>query len=108
MNRFAIALAACALLLAPAAASAQAYPSYVNGEQRLSGRVIEFKPWNLQLDRGPHIVLHPGTVIKPTGLNLANGMYVQVFGHIARDGAFAADEVDLTNGPPPAFRRYGW
>ena len=111
MKRTAIALTACALLLGPAAASAQAYPSYAAGgyEQHLSGRVIEFKPWNLQLDRGPHIVLHPGTVIKPTGLNLQNGMYVQVYGHVARDGAFAADEIDLvTPGPPPAFRRYGW
>ena len=95
-----------AALLAPLAiptiASAQGYE---NSERRFAGRVISFKPWNLQLDNGPHIYLHPGTVIRPTGLNLQNGMFVRVVGHRTTDGNFAADEVTLIPGPPPAFRR---
>lgn len=89
-------------LAAPAASSAQGYE---NNERRLTGRIIESKPWNLQLSVGPHIYLHPGTVIRPTGLMLRSGMWVRVIGHRTADNSFAADEVDLIPGPPPAFRR---
>ncbi len=102
-----IAAAAAAMLLAPAAASAQAYGSY---EHHITGRVIESKPWHLRLDRGPAVVLHPGTVIKPRGLTLQNGMAVRVYGHVAADGAFAADEIDLLPAgrgayAPPSYSR---
>ena len=103
MNRKALLGAALlASLAVPAIASAQGYE---DSEHRLVGRVIAFKPWNLQLDNGPHIYLHPGTVIRPTGLSLQNGMFVRVFGHRTADGNFAADEISLVPGPPPAFRR---
>ena len=36
-----------------------------------------------------------GTVIHPTGMTPQNGMQVRVFGHVASDGAFAADEIDV-------------
>jgi hypothetical protein len=94
--------ALAAILAAPLAASAQAWGG---DEHRFVGRVISFKPWNLQLDNGPHIFLHPGTVIHPTGMTLANGMVVRVIGHRTSDGNFAADEVDLLPAPP-AFRRF--
>ena len=104
MNRKALLGAALVAPLAvPAIASAQ---SLDDPEHRLVGRVISFRPWNLQLDNGPHIFLHPGTVIHPTGQTLENGMYVRVFGHRTRDDNFAADEVDVMPGPPPAFRRF--
>ncbi len=103
MNRKALLGAALLAPLAmPAIASAQ---NYEDTEHRLAGRVISFKPWNLQLDNGPHIFLHPGTVIRPTGMTPENGMFVRVFGHRTKDDNFAADEVDLIPGPPPAFRR---
>lgn len=103
MNRnFVLGAAMVAMIAAPLAASAQVYGS---DEHRFAGRVISFKPWNLQLDNGPHIYLHPGTVIHPVGLTLANGMIVRVFGHRTADGNFAADEVDLLPAPP-AFRRF--
>ena len=113
MNRKALLGATLLAPLAmPAIASAQGYDhdrddrDRDDREHRFTGRVISFKPWNLQLDVGPHISLHPGTVIRPTGLTLQSGMYVRVFGHRTADGNFAADEVNLIPGPPPAFRRY--
>jgi len=93
-----VALAAAALLMAPAVARAD--DGYRNVEQRLYGHVIEYKPWHLLLDRGPHMVLHPGTVIHPTGLNLRNGMSVRVIGHVTADGNFSADEIDLVPASP--------
>jgi len=104
MNRKALLGAALLAPLAlPAVASAQDADDF---ERRFTGRVISFKPWNLQLDKGPHIYLHPGTVIRPVGLTLENGMYVRVIGHRTKDDNFAADEVTLIPGPPPAFRRF--
>jgi hypothetical protein len=117
MNRKALLGATLLAPLAmPAIASAQGYDrdrddrrfdgDRDDREHRLTGRVVSFRPWNLQLDIGPHIYLHPGTVIRPTGLTLQNGMFVRVFGHRTADGNFAADEINLIPGPPPAFRRY--
>ena len=107
MKRLALLGAALLAPLAmPAIASAQDYDRERDDrERRFAGRVISFRPWNLQLDTGPHIYLHPGTVIRPTGLNLQNGMFVRVVGHRTADGNFAADEITLIPGPPPAFRR---
>ncbi len=102
-----IAAAAAAMLLAPAAAQAQPMqPAYASYEQHVTGRVISFEPWHLRLDRGPAMVLHPGTVIKPRGLTLRNGMHVRVYGHIATDGAFAADEIDLMPPEGPSYPSY--
>jgi hypothetical protein len=94
MRNFVLAAAAVAALAVPAAAGA-ASNDYQSVEQHYVGRVISFKPWRLRLDIGPAIVLHPGTVIHPTGTTLQNGMPVRVFGHVAADGAFAADEIDV-------------
>jgi hypothetical protein len=103
MRSLVLAASACAVLAMPGLAGAT--DDYRAVEQRLVGRVISFEPWRLQLDRGPRIVLHRGTVIHPTGLSLQNGMFVRVFGHVASDGAFSADEIDVTAPPPAAW---GW
>jgi hypothetical protein len=105
MKRLLFALAAGAMLLAPAVASASDAESAYNDEHRLIGRVISFEPYNLQLDRGPHVILHHGTVIHPTGLTLRNGMFVRVFGHLTADGRFSADEIDLLRPQGPGWRR---
>lgn len=99
-----LALAAGALLIAPAAAQAND-SSYQNTEQRVFGRVISFEPWHLLLDHGPRMVLHRGTVIHPTGLSLRNGMSVRVIGHVTNDGAFSADQIDLMP-PESAWDRF--
>ena len=109
MIRKALFGAAMATMLAasfalPTVSSAQ--QGYENNEHRLVGRVIEYKPWNLQLSEGPHIFLHPGTVIHPIGMTPRNGMWVRVFGHRTADNNFAADEIDRIPGPPPAFDRF--
>ncbi len=104
------AAAALVLLAAPSLASAQTGPNpqYAGYEHRLVGRVIAFEPYHLRLDRGPAIVLHRGTVIRPRGLTLENGMPVRVYGHVANDGAFSADEIDLLppSRPPGYAPRY--
>lgn len=103
MRAVILAAAACAALAMPTLAGASdEYRSY---EQRFTGRVISFEPWHLQLDVGPRMVLHRGTVIHPTGMTPQNGMQVRVFGHVASDGAFAADEIDVIPPPPPSW---GW
>ena len=93
-------VAALALVLAPGVASAQGY------EHRFIGRVVEFEPYNLQLDRGPHIYLHKGTILRPRGLNLQSGMPVIVIGHEDVNGSFQADEIDLAERTGPIQRRY--
>lgn len=94
------ALTALALALVPGAAGAQGY------EHRFIGRVVEFEPYNLQLDRGPHIYLHKGTVLRPRGLNLRSGMPVIVIGHQDVNGSFQADEIVLADPLGPIQRRY--
>jgi hypothetical protein len=91
VKRSLVGLAALALSIVPAMAGAQGY------EHRFFGRVVDFAPYNLQLDRGPHIYLHKGTVLRPLGLNLQNGMPVLVIGHEDRNGSFQADEIDLAD-----------
>ena len=104
MNRLALGAtlgsAALAIALAPMMALAQGY------EHRFVGRVVDFEPYNLQLDRGPHIYLHKGTVLRPRGLNLRNGMPVIVIGHQDVNGSFQADEIDLADGYGPVERRF--
>ena len=103
-----------AVLVVPAVAPAQTVPapSYAAFEHRIVGRVIAFEPYHLRLDRGPaQIVLHKGTVIRPRGLTLQNGMPVRVYGHLASDGVFSADEIDLLPpsrppAPPPGYGRF--
>jgi hypothetical protein len=97
----ALASAVTVLALTPAIARADGD----DFEHHFTGRVLSFQPYNLQLDRGPHIFLHTGTVIHPTGLNLHNGQVVVVYGHRTDDGNFSADEIDLIPPAPPWYRR---
>jgi hypothetical protein len=79
---------------------------YNNGNRsgQLSGTVSSFSPYNLYLSNGTHVVLHNGTVINPTGNNLAAGERVRVIGNWNQDGSFNANEVDVTgNG---GYNRY--
>jgi hypothetical protein len=98
-----IAFITAALVGLPTLALAQPVEPIYDPEHRLVGRVIQSEPWNLQLDRGPHIYLHQGTVIRPTGITLRYGMVVRVIGHRTDSDTFAADEVDVM--PPGAMYR---
>ena len=68
---------------------------YSNG--RLQGRVTNFSPYNLDINNGPHIKLHNGTVIHPTGTSLQPGETVMVYGHPNGDGTFEADRIDVVS-----------
>ena len=101
MKRYLFGSIVIGLGLVPALANAQSY------EHRFFGRVVQFAPYNLQLENGPHIYLHRGTILRPLGLNLQSGMPVVVIGHEDRNGSFQADEIDLADGPgfePPRRR----
>lgn len=70
---------------------------YGNGNYggQLQGVVSSFGGFSLQLSNGPHIDLHQGTVINPTGTTLQPGMQVQVYGHNEGNGSFAADTINV-------------
>ncbi len=61
----------------------------------ISGVVSSFSAFNLQLGNGPHINLHQGTVINPTGTTLQPGMRVQIYGHSNNDGSYEADQINV-------------
>ena len=91
-------LATIALLALPVAASAQ-MPSYAHPDaEKITGTVTSFDGrFSLQVrdDRGfiDNVQLHRGTIINPTGLTLASGMKVTIYGHA--DGRhFDAAEID--------------
>lgn len=88
--------AVAATLVAPLAASAQDYDGrhHDRDGHQLVGRVVDARPYHVQLDHGPEVFLHDGTVIRPRGLTLRDGMPVRVFGHRTERG-FSADEIDL-------------
>ncbi len=68
----------------------------------------------LRDDRGhvDNVRLHQGTVINPTGLTLASGMSVTIYGH-NRGSVFAANEIDTPYHeryavyPVPVYPYYG-
>jgi hypothetical protein len=68
---------------------------YGGGNGQMSGTVSSFSPYNLYLNNGMHVELHNGTVINPTGTNLAAGQRVRVIGNWNSDGTFNANEVDV-------------
>jgi len=76
---------------------------YGNRSGQLSGTVSSFSPYNLYLSNGTHVVLHNGTVINPTGNNLAAGERVRVIGNWNQDGTFNANEIDVTGN---GYNRY--
>jgi hypothetical protein len=93
------AVAALSTLALPITASADTVPSYAaNGGETIHGRVSSSGgKYDLFVrdDRGyvDHVVLHDGTIINPTGFELASGDTVTIFGR--DDGhVFQADEID--------------
>ena len=76
---------------------------YGNRSGQLDGTVRSFSPYNLYLSNGTHVVLHNGTVINPTGNNLASGERVRVLGTWNQDGTFNANEIDVTSN---GYNRY--
>ncbi|MFN2461395.1 MAG: hypothetical protein ABR591_12010 [Candidatus Velthaea sp.] len=68
---------------------------YGNGSSQIDGVISGFSSFNLDLNRGPHVHLHQGTVINPTGTTLSPGMRVAVFGHPNGDGTFEADQINV-------------
>jgi hypothetical protein len=91
-------------------AAAAALPTYARAtdEATITGRISSVRGTTVVVrdDRGflDHVELHRGTAINPTGLTLAAGMKVTVFGY-DRGAQFAADEVDApyryAPAPPP-------
>lgn len=89
---------------APLAAQAQPVPSYArqpayaNPEEQIRGRIASFDGrFNLTVrdERGflDNVQLRPGTIINPTGITLAGGMIVSIFGYNAGP-YFSANEID--------------
>jgi hypothetical protein len=106
MVRYLFAAVAALSLTSPLAAQAQEAPSYAqqqdqssaSADENIHGRVVDFDGgYNLSVsdDRGftDQVELHPGTIINPTGLELAPGMVVSILGYNA-GSYFAANEID--------------
>ncbi|MEO7040320.1 MAG: hypothetical protein ABI186_09855 [Candidatus Elarobacter sp.] len=68
-----------------------------NQANQLNGSVSSFSPYNLYLNNGTHVELHNGTIISPTGANLARGQRVVVRGNWNGDGSYNANEIDVIN-----------
>ncbi len=82
----------CALLGMGQMASADP----IGHEYWIHGRVANFSAYSLDLRRGPHVELHPGTVINPTGITLQPGMRIAIRGHRSwQNHDFVADEIDV-------------
>ena len=103
----------------PQAAAPPQRPSYAVNEEKIVGRIssipgkydIEVRDSRGFIDR---VHLHDGTVINPTGLRLATGMSVQVYG-VNRGSAFEANVIDTryitygsAYGPYPYGPYYGY
>jgi hypothetical protein len=113
-------LAVTGTLASVTTASAQApsptpLPSYArptaqSDEETITGRIAAISgTYDLQVrdDRGfiDHVRLHPGTIIYPTGLQLAPGMSVTIAGH--NDGSiFTANEIDTPYSPTAPYIGY--
>jgi len=106
--------AAFAQATAPAALPSYARPSTAAAGETIHGRIASFDgAYNLQVrdDRGfvDNVQLEQGTVINPTGIRLATGMSVTIYG-VNRGAAFAANRIDTpydsygaTYGPVPVY-----
>jgi hypothetical protein len=64
-------------------------------ERRIYGWISGSEPFNVWLYQGPHVHLHQGTVINPTGITLQARMHVAVYGHWNDDGSYHADRIDV-------------
>lgn len=84
---------------APPPSYAMPAPPPVNsGEESIHGRILSFDGgYNLQVndDRGfiDNVRMHQGTIINPTGLTLAPGMTVTIYG-VNSGSVFAAHQID--------------
>lgn len=96
-----LAAVAALTLAAPLAAQAQEVPSYAaapQDDQQIQGRIAAFDGgYNLSVTDingySDNVQLHDGTIINPTGLELAPGMVVNILGY--NDGSvFEANEID--------------
>jgi hypothetical protein len=108
-TRLKVALLSAAALVAfglPATAQAQGMPSYAKGtatgDETIQGRIasVDSKEHiTIHDERGfiDDVSLHNGTVINPTGLTLAVGQPVRIYGH-ADGTTFAAVEIDTRYG----------
>jgi hypothetical protein len=116
--RFLTATAAAALIgvLAPpvlaqtSAPSHAALPSYASTEETIQGRVLSFDggyALRVSDERGfvDNVRLHQGTIISPTGLTLAPGMIVTIYGRNA-GSVFAANEIDIPFSDPTPYSRW--
>ena len=95
-----LAAAAVAAAIAALPAAALAQPSYASPDrsQEISGTVASFDGHDALTVRDAHgyldnVTLHQGTIINPTGLTLAPGMPVTIYGYAAGP-TFDANEID--------------
>ncbi len=103
-------------LFSAAPALAQTTPSYATaGDQTIRGTIGSINgKYNISIHdvRGylDNVTLHPGTIINPTGLELAPGQSVTIVG--TPDGnTFAANEIDTPYEPlavVPGYYGYPW
>jgi hypothetical protein len=89
---------AAPVLAQPSSPSYAQRPTYASTEETIHGRVVSFDGgYDLRVrdERGfvDNVRLHQGTVISPTGLTLAAGMTVTIYGQ-NRGSFFAANEID--------------
>jgi hypothetical protein len=98
--------AALTAFVLPATAQAQGIPSYAkgsaSGDETIQGRIASVDSKDhitVHDERGfiDDVSLHNGTVINPTGLPLAAGQLVRIYGHAA-GSTFAAVEIDTRYG----------
>jgi len=71
------------------------YNNGYGGTSRIGGTVTGYSSYDLDVNNGPHIRLHQGTVINPTGITLQRGMRIAITGHPNNDGTFEADRIDV-------------
>jgi hypothetical protein len=107
LNKLRILLAAGAMVLAGAASASAATvwvpyqvaqaPARFAGPRDMQGVVTYFNRFNMTVrvdGVGEPVILHPGTIIHPTGANLHPGMIVNVGGHWA-GGNFYANRINV-------------
>jgi hypothetical protein len=113
-------LALAGMLAAPIVTSAQSLPSYARPaaperhDETIHGRIASIdSTFHIRVndERGfvSAVELHQGTIINPTGVTLAPGMSVTIYGYPS-GSYFVAHEIDTPyqySGPAPAPAYYG-
>jgi hypothetical protein len=106
---------------APLAASAQVLPwplnavlpGWANGNWQYGanvpsgGVVASVQGSSFTLQNGKTVIMHPGTVINPTGTRLQPGMRVSLLGTPNGPGRFNANEVDVNGYAQGGYGAYG-